>query len=112
MDEIFLPDEVQEEEELAPFSPQPIEPEAPVNNAMNPPDAAAYVKVTFGRFVDLVSGKNFSDVVMRNKDEEIIMSTNLLTDLANDRRMLPTLRGGVMALIGVLLGILFGYFIF
>jgi hypothetical protein len=115
MDDIFLPEEDYTEDSV------PVEFErASIEKASQPAtpahpagvNASAYVKVTFGRFVALVANHSFNEVVERNQDEEVILSTNLLTDLANARRFAPSTRGSVMVLGGVLLGILFGYFLF
>lgn len=74
--------------------------------------ASDFVKITFDRFVTLVANHSFSDVVENNRNEEVIISTNLLTDLANSRRFVPSTRVPLMILGGIVVGILFGYFLF
>ena len=48
----------------------------------------------------------------KNKDEDVILSTNLLTDLANARRFSPNTRGPLMILGGIAVGFLIAYFFF
>ena len=109
MDEIIFPDEEALNDEVS-FTRAPID-ESRVSNAEKP-NASKYVSVTFGRFVTLVANHSFVEVVERNQDEEVILSTNLLTDLANSRRFSNAARGPLMVVGGVLLGIFFGYLFF
>ena len=111
MDDIFLPDETEasslDEVEFRRTQIEGAEEFHP--SGVNPSD---YVKITFDRFVTLAANHSFIDVVERNKDEEVILSTNLLTDLANARGISPKTRGPLMLLAGVLIGIFIAYFIF
>lgn len=110
MDDIFLPDEDDALEADASFEKISIESEK-----LGHPsgvDASDYVKITFDRFVTLVANHSFLDVVERNEKEEVILSTNLLTDLANARGFRPNTRGPLMVLGGVVLGLLIGYYFF
>ena len=77
----------------------------------SPDQPANRVAITFGRFVKLVANHSFLDVVERNSKEEVVISTNLLTDLANahDRgteRKLP-----VVFLVGIVIGVAVTYFL-
>lgn len=108
MDDIYLPEE--EEDEGIEFERRALEEEKPSHpSGVN---ASGYVKITFDRFVTLVANHSFLDVVERNKDEEVILSTNLLTDLANAKRFSPATKTPVMILGGVVVGILLGYLVF
>lgn len=110
MDDIYFPDEVDEEETPVAFEKQPIEDVRGTHpSGLNPSD---YVKITFDRFVALVANHSFMDVVERNKNEEVILSTNLLTDLANARRFAPNTKTPLMLMGGIAVGILLGYLIF
>ena len=119
MDDIFLPDETEDSPDTeVEFERSEIEVDK-VEHAdhvehKHPSgvEASGYVKLTFGRFVTLVANHSFEDVVDRNQDEDVILSTNLLTDLANARRFSPNTRGPLMVLGGLLFGILLGYFLF
>jgi len=41
------------------------------------------VKVKFDKFITLVATHTYEDVLKENADEDVVISTNLLTDLAN-----------------------------
>lgn len=41
------------------------------------------VKVKFDKFITLVATHTYENVLRKNADEDVIISTNLLTDLAN-----------------------------
>lgn len=107
MDDIYLPDE-EEEDEVA-FERKEIETEKPGSNVVEP---SKMIGVSFDRFVILVANHSFDDVIERNKDEEVIISTNLLTDLANARRHSSQPKGTLLALAGGVIGVLVGYFLF
>ncbi len=113
MDDIFLPDETEDSsmDEEVEFDKAEIQTEKSADHPVGV-NASSYVKLTFGRFVKLVANHSFEDVVERNEEEEVILSTNLLTDLANARRFSPDTRGPLMVLGGLLIGILLGYFLF
>ncbi|EKD63661.1 MAG: hypothetical protein ACD_51C00231G0004 [uncultured bacterium] len=74
-------------------------------------EPAGKVKITFGRFVKLVANHSFLDVVERNSEEEVVISTNLLSDLANahdgqTERKLP-----IVFILGITIGIAVTYFL-
>ncbi|OIP81329.1 hypothetical protein COW94_01365 [Candidatus Peregrinibacteria bacterium CG22_combo_CG10-13_8_21_14_all_44_10] len=74
-------------------------------------EPASKVKITFGRFVKLVANHSFLDIVEKNSDQEIIISTNLLTDLANahdgqTERKLP-----IVFILGIVIGVAVTYFL-
>lgn len=110
-DDIFLPDETEAPMEDFGFE----QTEISLGRSDGHPSgvsASDFVKITFDRFVTLVANHSFSDVVENNRNEEVIISTNLLTDLANSRRFVPSTRVPLMILGGIVVGILFGYFLF
>lgn len=104
MDDIYLPDEDDEDVE---FERKELTTEKETEER-----PSKRIGVSFGRFVLLVADHSFEEVVERNKDEEVIISTDLLTDLANARRVVPQQKGTLLALSGAVLGILVGYFLF
>jgi len=73
------------------------------------PDAAEKVKVSFGNFARLVSNRNFEDVIEDNKDEDVIVSSNLLADLANSNENEGERRIPAVFVVGVLMGIVITY---
>lgn len=118
MDDIKFPDEGdgnEEEEVMQELDPDEGELEEEfadleeLSEDAGPDQPANRVAITFGRFVKLVANHSFLDVVERNSNEEVVISTNLLTDLANahDRgteRKLP-----IVFLVGIVLGIVVTY---
>lgn len=111
MDDIYFPDEADDEVGTpVAFEKQSIDDGRSSHpSGVNPSD---YVKITFDRFVALVANHSFLEVVERNKDEEVILSTNLLTDLANAKRFSPNTRLPMMVMGGIAVGILLGYLVF
>lgn len=73
------------------------------------PEAVEKVKVSFDNFVKLVANHNFEDVIDKNKEEEVIVSSNLLADLANAHEQEEERRIPAIFIIGVLLGIVITY---
>lgn len=71
------------------------------------------VRVRFEKFVQLVATHDFEDVMKRHADEDIILSTNLLTDLANaheeeqgEGKKLP-----IIFIIGIIIGVIVTYLV-
>lgn len=71
------------------------------------------VKVKFDKFVQLVATHDFEEVMKRHADQDIILSTNLLTDLANaheeeprDAKKLP-----IFFIIGIIIGVVLTYLV-
>lgn len=104
MDDMFIPNEDQEVDVAVPFSKKEIRPEEVKREGDRGISASSYVKITFDRFVTLVANHSFIEVVEKNKDQEVIISTNLLTDLANARGISPKTRGPILFAIGLLIG--------
>jgi len=76
---------------------------------MNDIPAAEKVKVSFDNFVKLVVNHNYEDVIDKNKEEDVIVSSNLLADLANAHEQEEERRIPAIFIIGVLLGIVITY---
>jgi hypothetical protein len=108
MDDMFIPDEDDGEEQEALFEKKEIEPE----RGSAAEQASDLIQITFDRFVTLVANHSFLEVVEKNKDQKVIISANLLTDLANARRYSNRPKGSLVAVAGVVLGVLLGYFLF
>ena len=72
------------------------------------------VKVKFTKFVQLVATHDFEDVMKEYGDDDIIVNSNLLTDLASahedteesDNKKMP-----IMLLAGIVIGIVLTYFL-
>lgn len=69
------------------------------------------VKVRFDKFVQLVATHNFEEVMKKHSKEDLILSTNLLTDLANAHEEEP--REGkklpIIFIVGVVIGVVITY---
>ncbi len=73
------------------------------------PQAVEKVKVSFDNFVNLVANHNYEEVVDKNRDEDVIVSSNLLADLANAHEQEEERRIPAIFIIGVVLGIVVTY---
>lgn len=68
------------------------------------------VKVKFDKFVNLIATHAYQDIFDKHIDEDVIISTDLLTDLANaheekdDGKKVP-----VVFIVGILLGVVLTY---
>lgn len=63
------------------------------------------VKVKFDKFVNLVASHAYEEVFERHIDEDIIVSTDLLTDLANAHEEKSDRKMPVIFLVGIVLGV-------
>ncbi|MGL5831572.1 MAG: hypothetical protein ACRCZE_05510 [Candidatus Altimarinota bacterium] len=77
-------------------------------DAANPKEL---IKVKFGKFVQLVASRDFLEILDKNKDEELIMSSNLLTDLAGAVEEKSEKKTPVIFLIGLAIGVIITYFL-
>ncbi|MBN1494515.1 hypothetical protein JW911_02120 [Candidatus Peregrinibacteria bacterium] len=103
---------LQDEDEFVVRHIEDNEPEPYIQNAtvvMDEPKAGEKIKVKFSNFVQLVATHNYEDVVQKNHDEEIIVSSNLLTDLANAHEQEEERRIPAIFIIGVVIGIVVTY---
>lgn len=71
------------------------------------------VKVRFEKFVQLVATHDFTSLMKRYAEEDIILSTNLLTDLANahEEEEVKTSKIPIFFVVGILIGVLITYLI-
>jgi hypothetical protein len=69
------------------------------------------IKVKFGKFVQLVASRDFLEILDKNKDEELIMSSNLLTDLAGAVEEKSEKKTPVIFVIGLAIGVIITYFL-
>lgn len=74
-------------------------------------EASDRVKVRFDKFVQLVATHDFEGVMQKHGEEDIILSTNLLTDLANAHEEEES--GGkkvpIFLIVGILIGVVITY---
>lgn len=93
-----------DEEEREAFVRPPVE-----DAASHPHDK---VKVKFDKFVNLIATHAYEDVFEKHMDEDVIISTNLLTDLANAHEQKEDKKMPMMFLFGIFLGIILAWIIF
>ena len=67
------------------------------------------VKVSFANFVQLVANHNYEEVIKENADEDVIVNSDLLTELANAHEQEEERRIPAIFIIGVILGIIVTY---
>lgn len=71
------------------------------------------VKVRFDKFVQLVATHDFTSLMKRYEEEDIIVSTNLLTDLANahEEVEVKSSKVPIFFIVGIIIGIVATYLI-
>ncbi|MBU1019458.1 MAG: hypothetical protein ABII07_02250 [Patescibacteria group bacterium] len=115
MDDIKIPDEQEDEilDEEDVMHDLGSDEDSDLEDFMNeeaaPNQPASRVAITFGRFVKLVANHSFLDVVERNQNEEVVISTNLLTDLANAHDRVTERKMPIVFLVGIVLGVAVTY---
>lgn len=93
-------------ERLAPAMEQR-EPEIPED-----PEPKDFVKVKFSKFVQLVSARDCREVVKQNDEEEVVISSNLLTELASAHDSREERKMPVVFLVGLAIGVVLTYILF
>lgn len=73
------------------------------------PPVAEKVKVKFQNFVQLAVNHNYEDIIEKNANEDVIVSSNLLADLANAHEKEEEKRIPAIFIIGMVLGIVITY---
>lgn len=96
------------EEEEDEMDEEPYLQELDIDTA-NPRDT---IKVKFGKFVQLVNSHDFADVVNSHAQEEIIMSTDLLTELAGSHDRREERKIPLVFLVGIAIGVVLTYIFF
>ncbi len=81
------------------------------NYAANDTISSSMVKVKFDKFVNLIATHAYEDIFERYNNEDIVVSTDLLTDLANAHEEKQIAKTPFIFLFGILLGILVSYFL-
>lgn len=70
------------------------------------------IKVKFGTFVQLVASRDVMEVIEAHKDQEIIMSSNLLTELASTSDSREEKKIPIVFLVGIAIGVVLTYIFF
>lgn len=74
--------------------------------AMKPHDK---VKIKFDKFVNLVATHAYEDIFEKHTDQDVIISTDLLADLANAHEEKPDKKGPMVFIGGILLGLVLAW---
>ena len=74
-------------------------------------EAGNKVSIQFSKFVQLVANHGYWDVVEKNAEEKVILSGDLLTDLANAEDRSKERRLPLIFMAGLLIGIVLTYII-
>lgn len=70
------------------------------------------VKVKFDKFATLVSTHAFEEIFAKHVDDDVIISTDLLTDLANAHEEKHDRRLPMMFIFGIVLGVILTWVLF
>lgn len=70
------------------------------------------IKVKFSTFVSLIANRDLEDVFESNSDQQIIMNSNLLTELASSKDRREDKKIPIVFLIGIAIGIVLTYIFF
>lgn len=89
----------------------------PVESELPEPDIEQLVpketiKVKFGKFVQLVANHDFDEVIEAHAEDEIIMSSNLLTELAGAHDKREERKIPLVFLVGIVIGVVLTYIFF
>ncbi|GEM_PF-5365822 len=74
-------------------------------------EAKDFVKVNFAKFVQLVASHDFAEVLKNNGQEEVIISSNLLAELAGAHDGREGKKVPIVFLIGLAIGVVLTYFL-
>ncbi|PKL37004.1 hypothetical protein CVV38_03915 [Candidatus Peregrinibacteria bacterium HGW-Peregrinibacteria-1] len=70
------------------------------------------VRVKFDKFVALIMTHDCDQIIDRHMDDEIVMSTDLLADLANCHEERDEKKGSMLFVVGVVIGVVVTWLIF
>lgn len=74
--------------------------------------SADQVAINFGSFVELITTHDYRKVVIQRKDESVIISSNLLTDLANAHESRGDKKFPMIFTFGLILGVIIALLVF
>jgi hypothetical protein len=87
----------------APVTPARVETQDPA------PEPKELIKVKFPQFVKLVASHDFDEVIKNNEQEEVVLSSNLLTDLAASHDEREGRKVPLVFLVGLAIGVVLTY---
>ncbi len=74
--------------------------------------ATELIKVRFGTFVNLIANRELEDVFDSNAEQQIIMNSNLLTELASSKDRREDKKIPLVFVVGIVIGIVLTYIFF
>ena len=80
-------------------------------NELSSIKTADKIKVKFDKFVNLIASHAYEDIINKHIDDDVIISTDLLTDLANAHEEKQDRKSPLLFIVGILLGVAVTYFL-
>ncbi len=110
MNDIKIPSDSQKSTE---FSVKSMHQQAEKHQPVAVAEPSDKIKVKFEKFVQLVATHDFEGVLKKYADDDIILSSNLLTDLASAHEEVeaPVNRMPIWVVSGIIIGIIVTYLI-
>ena len=68
-----------------------------------------FIKVKFTKFVQLIASHNFDEVMKNNENEDVVLSSNLLTELASAHDEKGERKIPLVFLVGLAIGVVLTY---
>ncbi|KKR05416.1 MAG: hypothetical protein UT33_C0011G0127 [Candidatus Peregrinibacteria bacterium GW2011_GWC2_39_14] len=85
----------------------------PMEGILDTDEVGDFVKVKFDKFVQLMANHDFKSVMDKHANDDLILRTNLLTDLANAHtEEKKNMNWSVVFAVGIVLGIIAAYILF
>ena len=75
-------------------------------------NARELIKVRFGTFVNLIANRDLEEVFTQNAEQQLIMNSNLLTELASSKDRREEKRIPIVFLVGIAIGVVLTYIFF
>lgn len=74
--------------------------------------AKEFIKVRFGTFINLIANRDLEDVFASNAEQQIIMNSNLLTELASSKDKREDKKIPLVFVVGIVIGTVLTYIFF
>lgn len=88
------------------------EPPSSIPERFDEASAKELIKVRFGTFVNLIANRQLEDVFDSNAEQQIIMNSNLLTELASSKDRREDKKIPLVFVVGIVIGIVLTYIFF
>lgn len=98
--------------EVHPVKEQTVPAPAAIMEKFDESSAKELIKVRFGTFVNLIANRELEDVFEANANQQIIMSSNLLTELASSKDRREDRKIPLVFIVGIAIGVVLTYIFF